>query len=285
MIDYFDTVLLPTEFGVSDDLQTPKTDSCWAWTPIHAAVLKRNDIALRVILESGANANTPCSGLCDCAAPCLRQEDDPNESVAPHTSRTVWSPLHIAICTGNVEAMRLLVDASASDLVGAMVKSPRALIKTRFNITSLQSAAWLGSTEMCAALLHVRSFDEGLGWSALHYAAAGGHMESVGKILSEHSVTARYTPVLHRVYRVVVQLFMQHQYEHAETLLKACIAEYKSCTELTSILRALCLLREPVMYNKTKLRARQDCLHRPYQHSSNHVAIDDTKAIRLQLAI
>lgn len=121
----------------------------WSWAPIHVAVLRGDKEAVRLLLDHGADVNAQCSGLCDCAVPPLDGQDYSNESLSPHHFRSVWTPLHVAICSGNKDTARLLIARRASYDVGCFVHRPRSLSypshPTRsLSMTAMQSAAWLG---------------------------------------------------------------------------------------------------------------------------------------------
>ncbi len=117
------------------------------------------------ILDHGADINAQCSGACDCAVPSLNGVCEPDESVAPHRHRSMWSVLHIAICSGNEPAVRFLLSRGASSLVGTSLRLPGAWALPAINpvnqpplrMTALQDAAWHGSVNMCRILLEPRN--------------------------------------------------------------------------------------------------------------------------------
>ncbi|KAL2260525.1 hypothetical protein VTK26DRAFT_5436 [Humicola hyalothermophila] len=185
----------PAEFGVKDSFPDLNTKQHWGWAPLHVAIFLGDNLAVQLLLEYGADVNSQCSGLCDCLVRDLNGEDDPNESVSPTRFRTVWNALHVAMCRGNEQVARLLITHGASTTVGTRTAHAAVGSKTRLGITALQNAAWLGSMQMCQLLLATPRFRKTIDrqnsrkQTALHYAAAGGSIKTVGKLLLENGAT------------------------------------------------------------------------------------------------
>lgn len=255
-----------------------------AWAPIHVAVLLGDNEAVRLLLEHGADANAQCAGLCDCAIPDLRRPDYSttiDDSVAPHRLRPVWTPLHVAFCTGNEDAARLLISKGASPFVGALVHQPSALsLKARLRITALQNAAWIGSVSLCQLLLETGRFRRTINHAnrcrqtVLNYAAAGGNICTVGKLLLENGATILgyldsdiQNGRTDRLFNnPVSQLCMQFRYDEALWLLNIYhqLHGTQSATSVhfnSQVLTDLCDCFTPVVY-KTSLTEKQDELLR-----------------------
>ncbi|KAK4099142.1 ankyrin [Parathielavia hyrcaniae] len=93
-------------FGVSE---RPEANNrhYWYGAPVNIAAKRHNDTAFRMLLDNGADIDAQCSGLCDCAAPPMDGEDHLGDSVEPRQDRSVWTALHVAMCSGNEEAVLL----------------------------------------------------------------------------------------------------------------------------------------------------------------------------------
>ncbi|GAB1317873.1 Ankyrin repeat domain-containing protein 17 [Madurella fahalii] len=279
-------------FGIVDCLEELATRKYWSWSPIHVAVLRGDNDAVRLLLDHGANIDARCSGLCDCAGPDVEVEDDFGDSIMPNKNRPVWTPLHVAICTGNEDTARLLITLGASNLVGVLLrqKIPWNYFNCHLRITALQSAAWLGSVQMCKLLLEHPGFDVSIdrrgrrGHVAIHYAAAAGHIRTVGKLLLENGAlfpnykdkdarprhvpngSPRLARPRHIINDPLRQLCMQHKYDDARWLVSFCRRLYTDEAPIRTVqlysraLAALCSLRKPVAYSTLTLRQKQDRL-------------------------
>jgi ankyrin repeat protein len=228
-----------------------------------------------MLLDHGADVNAQCSGLCDCAVPDLSGKSEVNSSVAPHHDRSVWTPLHVAMCTGNADAARLLIARGASALVGSLIRQSYGVDrKSRLSMNAFQNAAWMGSVPMCQILLVTPRFGQYLNrlnlksQTALHYAAAGGNIRTVGKLLLQNGATyddygggglsTRDDPL---------RLLCKHgKYEDARWLIHFCLDLYQGRgldprRLYTRVLAAVCDLRPHTAYNRLSLRAQQDQLY------------------------
>lgn len=62
--EYADHHGCPLErFGIVETLDDPDTRKYWSWGPIHVAVLRGDNEAVRLLLTHGAGIDTRCSGL------------------------------------------------------------------------------------------------------------------------------------------------------------------------------------------------------------------------------
>lgn len=297
-------------FGVTEKPEGYETPDYWAWGPIHVAVLLGYNEVLCLLLDHGADVNAQCSGLCDCAAPSLTGERELDESISPRMMRSVWTPLHVAMCSGNLDAVRLLISYGASTIVGGLLTHPPELSRrARLAITAYQNAAWLGSTRLCEVFLQTRRFKRGLDstnrrkQTALHYAAAGGSIQSVGKLLLENGAKLhRYGDLDSEQEEALLQnsvdlasdpvrqLCMQFRYGEARWLLRFYrqlhVSKSESTAQLcTRVLAALCVLRKPALYSRLSLRDQQDRLYNTTQKSQDYEKdIEASRHARLAFA-
>ncbi|KAK4132670.1 ankyrin [Trichocladium antarcticum] len=298
------------QFGVSENPEGYETTHYWAWGPIHVAVLLGYNQVLCLLLDHGADFNAQCSGLCDCAAPSLTGEQELDESISPRCMRSVWTPLHVAMCSGNLGAVALLLSSGASTFVGGLLTNPPDLhSRARLPITAFHNAAWLGSTRLCEVFLQTRRFKKGLDranrrkQTALHYAAAGGSIQSVGKLLLENGAelhpygdldSEQEEALLQNSVELasdpVRQLCMQFRYGEARWLLRFYrqlhVRKSESTAQLcTRVLAALCVLRKPALYSRLSLRDQQDRLYNTAQKSQDYEKdIQDSRHARLAFA-
>lgn len=270
-------------FGVTDNLGDPENRQYWAWAPIHVAILRGDNTALQLLLDHGANVDAQCSGACDCAVPELSGVEDKNDSVAPNRNRSVWTALHVAMCSGNGDATRLLISRGASVFVGGLVRQPYGLHRLpRLGTTALQDAAWMGSVPMLSILLESPRFKSYLDHgnrhqqTALHYAAAGGHIRTAGKYLLKTGATfhfyegetPRIGPALPKIRNDPLRLLcMQFKYDDARWLVDFCKGLYRGKgfdpkPLYTRAFASLCSLRRPAVYTQLSLRERQDRLYK-----------------------
>ncbi len=281
----FDPVSWPHWFGVVATLGPGSiTHDCkhWAWAPLHVAVLLGDNTAVRLLLDHGADVNAQCSGMCDCAVPDLPGTSEDGGSVNPQRDRSLWSALHVAMCSGNQEAARLLISRDASVLVGSLVRVPQGLHRTqRLAMTAFQNVAWMGSVEMCQILLGVPQFKRFLDHSnrqhqtALHFAAAAGHIRTVGKLLLESGATFHYyegeTPRLGRELPPKIRndpirfLCLLYRYSDARWLLDFCHHFYRDRAYdpkplYTRVLASISYLQAPISLCRMSLREKQDCI-------------------------
>jgi len=269
-------------FGVAENLGDPEDRQYWAWGPIHIAILRGDNTALRLLLDHGADIDARCSGACDCAVPELSGEDDLSGSVAPHQNRSMWTPLHVAMCSGNAEAVRLLISRGASVFVGGLIRQPYGLDRfPRLGMTALQDAAWMGSVQMLSILLESPRFQSYIDHgnrqqqTPLHYAAAGGHIRTVGKHLLKEGATfhfyegetPRVGPAVPKIRNDPLRLLcMQFRFDDARWLVDFCKRLYRGKgfdpkPLYTRALATLCSLREPAVCVRRSLREQQDRLY------------------------
>jgi hypothetical protein len=106
-----------------------------------------------MLLEYGANIESQAYGACECAADNLWKPTEPEESVKPSRNRSAWTPLHLAMCSGREEIVRLLLSPGASLHVGgvAAMPGPDGLVSPP-RINAYQSAAQLGSARLIEIL-------------------------------------------------------------------------------------------------------------------------------------
>jgi ankyrin repeat protein len=280
-------------FGISE---VPEVNDrqYWYWAPIHLAAMTHNNTALRMLLDSGADIDAQCSGLCDCAAPAMDGEDDLEASVAPHRGRSVWTALHVAMCSGNEEAVRLLISKGISINVGSLIRRPySAHWRSRLAIHALQDAAWLGSIPMCRILLddprtkHYVDVSNRRWQTAVHYAAAGGHIRTVGKFLLQNGAKFHFydnNPGHGLRFDPLRQLCTMHRFEDARWLLDLCRRKLypgrPAEVVYTRALASLCYLSSPAEFSRLSLRQQQDRLYDLTPEKIRKLEIDRVKAAR-----
>ncbi|KAK3306032.1 ankyrin repeat-containing domain protein [Chaetomium strumarium] len=240
-----------------------------------------------MLLQHGADVNAQCSGLCDCLYPDIGQEDDPNLSVNPTQLRPFWTPLHVAICSGHEQIAEVLMSNGATERVGTLVRQPSPLQRNgRLDMTAIQSAAWLGSVKMCKLFLAKPAtprsqfcnhyLTDRHDRTALLYAAASGHIQTIGKLLLSQGQTSYFQGLTpdheDQPPRVLISdplrlLCMQYRYDDARWLLNYCrpLNNYtigSPVLHYTRYLAALCFLRPRSGCNLPSLRDQQDRLFR-----------------------
>ncbi|KAK4225435.1 hypothetical protein QBC38DRAFT_421326 [Podospora fimiseda] len=77
----------------------------WQWFPIHIAAQRGDNVAVDMLLRFGANVNALSSGLCDCDSPVR---------LRAYCGQPLWTPLHVAICHGQIDTISLLLEQGAS---------------------------------------------------------------------------------------------------------------------------------------------------------------------------
>ncbi|KAL1870257.1 hypothetical protein VTK73DRAFT_2776 [Phialemonium thermophilum] len=138
---YFDDELLNTEQTVQR-----------AFTLLHLAARAGNDETVLVLLNHGARIDCASRNLCDCrhAAGLLNATESPGTQQSPEPS---WTPLHIAICHSHITTAKLLLSRGASCMMETE-PIPDSGLST--------PPDW-----------------QNYGSTALHHAAASGHVELV----------------------------------------------------------------------------------------------------------
>lgn len=125
----------------------------WHWSVVHIAALKGNIPILERILRENPRLDTGCLGLCDC-------EIQP-QILGPRTAATcylqipMWTPLHIAICSGQVRVAELLLSAGASEYMD-QPQGGTDLVRT--GLTPLHVACMSGQTCMVEWLIQARGY-------------------------------------------------------------------------------------------------------------------------------
>lgn len=131
---------------------------------------------------------------------------------------------------------------------------------------------------MCQILLDDRRFrveiDRSNRWkqTTLHYAATGGFIRTIGKLLLHHCAQFpgygdSEPPSMDLINDPARLLCMQFRYHDAWWLLEYCKQnrannQVRTTQLYTRILAALCVLRKPAVYSRLSLRDQQDRLYR-----------------------
>ncbi|AEO68284.1 uncharacterized protein THITE_2130035 [Thermothielavioides terrestris NRRL 8126] len=301
---------LPKDFGVVGFSGLSNIRMYWAWTPLHVAVQRGDNDAVRLLLHHGSDINAQCWGLCDCAALSLDSVDTTADSVVPHRFRSTWTPLHVAICSGHEETAKLLLDHGAWKLTGGLVHQvPTVHRKVRLNMTALHTAISVGNAQMCKMLLRELPLEAWYDRRVRGYqcpllvAAAEGHIQTVGKVLLESGarlVSDAYP--LEEQEGVVIRdplsfLCLQYRYDDARWLIEFyqasnCYPVGDPAHHFTRSLAVLCGLHPRKVYHKLSLRERQDHLYRlnlsdlswPAQKPGTPEEIEASKPERVLLA-
>ncbi|KAL2020323.1 hypothetical protein VTK56DRAFT_8551 [Thermocarpiscus australiensis] len=285
------------KFGGYVGIHSAERRFYYFWAPIHVAVQLGDNVAAQLLLEHGADVNVSCCGLCGCVASDLAVEEDVGDGF-PHRL-AVWKPLHVAMCSGNEEAVRLLISYGSSISVGGRWKRYPAgpLYMDELQMSAFQNAAWLGSLQICQILLEEHRFRSELDranirlQTALHYAAAAGHIRTVGKLLLDHGATFPYyeasgathqqgiaRALLHESNDPLRLLCMQFNYDDAWWFLHNCRELHvdRNPTHLyTRALAALCASRRPAVYVSLSSRERQDLLYRLADRDANTYSLSE----------
>lgn len=106
--------------ATENTLQDPDTlfeKSCY-WTPLHVAAARNDVELLELLLERGADPNSAGRGVCFCHSLPSRRTigmyDEPEtESYGEYLEIKLvirWSPLHVAVCKGQLDCAKLLID-------------------------------------------------------------------------------------------------------------------------------------------------------------------------------
>ncbi|CAG9987071.1 unnamed protein product [Clonostachys byssicola] len=125
----------------------------WHWSVVHIAVARGNIPILERLLRENPRLDTGCLGLCDC-------EVQP-QILGPRTAATcglqipMWTPLHLAICSGQVRVAELLLSAGASEYMD-QPQGGTDLIRT--GLTPLHVACMSGQTSMVEWLIQTRGY-------------------------------------------------------------------------------------------------------------------------------
>lgn len=121
--------------------------SCY-WTPLHVAATRNDVELLELLLERGADPNSAGRGVCFChTLPPQRtisiyDDQDLCEEVLERTLLQRWSPLHVAVCKGQLDCAQVLIDrfglAHATESDEVVMEEARQVI--REEPTALESA-------------------------------------------------------------------------------------------------------------------------------------------------
>ena len=227
----------------------------YSWTALHAAAKRGNTEAVKSLLAHGAHLESKSEGFCGCLTPTCR---GPAIRELTGERPPTWSALHLAVCSGHQDLVRLLLARGAnyldvgemsttsfSAVPGAQGGSPRT-IDDGPPITAFHSAALNGDIDMCRLLLdhHVavcpdgdenvldrRDFKE---QRPIDYAVAAGHTRTAAAWLLEQRNGNR--PLLDAEYHAYPAMLRfvcyRGRYRDAEYLLERTQPSADGCTRL-----------------------------------------------------
>ncbi|KEY72449.1 hypothetical protein S7711_01111 [Stachybotrys chartarum IBT 7711] len=82
--------------------------SYWChWSPLHVAVSSNNIDILGLLLDHHADPEKACFGLCPCGH--RKEAPTPSSILFRNAIHPLYTPLHVAICKGRVDAARFLL--------------------------------------------------------------------------------------------------------------------------------------------------------------------------------
>ncbi|VUC37532.1 unnamed protein product [Clonostachys rosea] len=125
----------------------------WRWSLVHVAALKGSIPILERLLRESPRLDTGCLGLCAC-------EVQP-QILGPRTADTcslqtpLWTPLHLAICSGRIQVAELLLSAGVSEDM-EQFQAETDFVPT--GLTSLHVACMSGQTNMVEWLIRARDY-------------------------------------------------------------------------------------------------------------------------------
>ncbi|KAK3312803.1 hypothetical protein B0H66DRAFT_631605 [Apodospora peruviana] len=281
----------------------------WHWAAIHLAAHRGDNEMIAILLDHGADINALSVGLCDCALPnkSTSPYDNDENSVTPERGHPLWTPLHIAICSGHPSTVELLMFRKAPTLVGGI--RPRNYNAepgqtAKLTITAIHSAAMCDSSEICTlvtksgtpkskdAIKSLLSRTDHNGETALHYAAAAGHLNTVGKCLLR---LGGKTLLCDHYESILKMLCRRYKCRNALILLdhRSLFFVKGAVEDFTPILEIICELHEVRRTPPASLRQQQDELYNPSPFSilnnfnskrTFHEGLDDTRQARLEIA-
>lgn len=157
---------------VPDPLEHPPYSV--GFLPLHVAAKFGQDAAVQWLLRHGARVESLAQNLCRCHATLIEFAD---EDLEPSLT---WTPLHIAVCSGNLSVAKLLISH------GAALRSPRDDIFSQTDV--LHIAALCNNTAAIEFLVGSGLVDvdepDRSGDTALHYACFRlGNLPAVKKLL------------------------------------------------------------------------------------------------------
>ncbi|KAK3898959.1 hypothetical protein C8A05DRAFT_37430 [Staphylotrichum tortipilum] len=229
----------------------------YSWTALHAAAKRGNIEAVKSLLAHGAQIESKCEGLCGCLTPTchgpISGEHAPSSGERPPT----WTALHLAVCFGHQDLVRLLLSRGANHLdVGEMSAARFSAIpdaqgawagtrNERPPITAFHTAALKGNVDMCRLLLdhHVAFRPDGdenvldrrdsKEQRPIDYAVAAGHTRTAAAWLLEQRNGNR--PLIdaerHASPTVLHFLCYRGRYRDAQFLLERTRPSAEGCTQ------------------------------------------------------
>jgi len=182
----FDNLEFLREYGDVFDAVDPRLDRNnpqqyeYTWTPLHLAAAYGNNKAVNLLLDNGADINAGSIGMCDCRELWVGRR-------APAPPR-FWTPLHAAICRGNLSTANLLLSRGASAYLeadwlsdyesGRIPRDPPNEVST-----ALHTACYLGHFHLVKTLVEGGyQFLETVTrlWERpIEYAFCGGHFRDI----------------------------------------------------------------------------------------------------------
>ncbi|KAK4143454.1 ankyrin repeat-containing domain protein [Dichotomopilus funicola] len=232
----------------------------WSWGPLHVAAFRGDNAALELLLDHGANINAQYDLYCE---------------VEPHHNRVAWTALHVAMCEGHDDTVRLLVARGISGLVGARVypvpdptRYTPPIPETDWtpSMTAFHNAAWIGSATNCQLFLETHRFHEYLNESAgvnsaVHLAAAGGNIRTAGRLLLD--VVRPPDAVLGQLLEILCKSYQFGDAEWLVDFYAGALADGRidTCVFHQRALAVLCEHEGPTIYSKLSNRQRQDRLY------------------------
>lgn len=124
------------------------------WTALHVAATRADIELLSILLDHGANPNSAGRGVCSCYDLPLRRTTGgyipPRGAeglrAAPKKLLTRWSPLHVAVCKGNLDCAEMLIDrfglARATESDDTVRAEAKRFVKEEPMLSACQ--IWLG---------------------------------------------------------------------------------------------------------------------------------------------
>ncbi|KAI0470260.1 ankyrin repeat-containing domain protein [Xylaria cf. heliscus] len=173
-------------------------DLAYYWTALHLAVANGRHDTVSFLINKGAEIDSPSKGFCEC-----RQVKAYVNYNADTTNLPVWSPLHVAICRGNLKIARLLLAHGASVVVeidgyvesmgvfdGASADFSEGTdeayweIRGRYRCTALHLACYHGAHTLVKSLIQDGyqsdlEAKDGLGQTPLAYAFLAGQFDCI----------------------------------------------------------------------------------------------------------